>query len=290
MGRRRSRTRGDTRFLEERKSSRSREVTYYYTNRRKAVEVISEEQCNAFDFNDSESTSYRSLKVITMGTHKPRNSSLPYPFPIPLSKPAIQSNFGFFCYSADDRFCFHNFHSAYAAKHFALALIDGADYKWVNPNEILTEKGLRIRGEQGNDLRKALDHQFTKEEAAWDIPEPYLTYYRQFIGRRRLTIDDIPASEPQVTRTPDDETTRGAVITRQPRKPRTERAKITAAKAKVKTGDHITIGTICTELGYPPRVCRAILRDLKEPKPAHGWAWSKSDADRIRSKLRARLK
>jgi len=219
-----------------------------------------------------------------MMSDKAKKLGLPPPFPIVLSK--INSRFGFYCYNADDRFMFINFHSAYAAKAFLDMIIDGAEYKWLRNNELLTEKGMRIRGEQSDDLERAIEHKLTPTEREWDVPDPLFTTVRQFIGRR-VVVDDNVIKDPheavkveQVTRT------------RAPKKERVPKPRdaVAKAKAKVKSGEHITISEICEELGHPPRVCRAILRELKVPKPDHGWAWSKSEAEKIRSRLKQRLR
>jgi hypothetical protein len=196
--------------------------------------------------------------------------NLPRAKPAPFSK--YHSKFGFYCYSDDGRFCFHNFHSAYAAKHFLEFIMQGKDWRWIKENEIVVENGTRIRGERVDDLERALTHKFTSDEAKYEIPEPDLTYYRSFLGLSRIKA--LPDERPPVTRAPTP-----------------PEVKVKRKKEKIKAGAYVTIGDIAQELRRKPSELRGILRKLKIPKPETGnWAWPPSEAERIKSKLRAQLK
>lgn len=203
--------------------------------------------------------------------------NLPPPFPIALSRTLV-SNYGFYCWTESGRFCFHNFHSTYAAKKFLDYIIDGRDYKWLNDDMIELDNGTRIKGERPGQLERALEHEYTPSERQWEIPYPDIYYYKAFLGRAAITLDsekgevieeDIP--KPKRTRKVDPE----KLIKRK--------------REKVKKGEHITISQIAQELKRTPRDCRAALRALKIPKPEHGWAWPPSEADIIRNRLRKRL-
>ena len=200
---------------------------------------------------------------------------LPPAFPIALSR-SIHSRFGFYCWTESGRICFHNFHSAYAAKHFLDFIIDGREYKWLADNEIELDNGTRIRGEKVTDLETVLEYELTATEREWEIPYPYLYYYKSFLGRARLeltkdneVIEDIP--KPKRTRKVDKE----KLVQRK--------------KEKVKTGAHVTIAAIAQQLKRSPRDCRQALRQLKIAKPEHGWAWPPSEAEIIRNKLRKKF-
>jgi CO/xanthine dehydrogenase Mo-binding subunit len=56
-------------------------------------------------------------------------------------------------------------------------------------------------------------------------------------------------------------------------------------RAKVKTGEHVTIGAIALTLKRTPRDCRAALRALHIAKPEHGWSWPPSEAKVVEAKL-----
>lgn len=197
-------------------------------------------------------------------------------FPQALTK-STPSNFGFYCYRKDGGFCFHNFHSAYAAKHFVDLIIDGHDYDWLDDNTIETEHGFKIRGERDS-LERIVEYSYkSREEREWQPPIPYSHYYATFTGKKeRLTVPEKPV-EPE--RKP-----------RRERKPIPEEVKVKIKKAKVKTGDYITISQICEELGHAPRVCRQILRDLQVEKPSHGWAWPPSEAAEVKKRIARHLK
>ena len=197
-------------------------------------------------------------------------------YPIPLSK-SIISNFGFYCWRRDGGFCFHNFHSAYAAKWFVDYIVNDQDFDWLDDNTIETENGYRIRGERDS-LERVVEYKYkTPEEREWKPCVGHMQYYETFTGRRaRINDVEKPVEAPKKER--------------KPRKPMDEEVKVKIKKAKIKTGDYITISQICEELGHVPRVCRQILRDLKVEKPAHGWAWPPSDAAEIKKRIARHLK
>jgi hypothetical protein len=56
-------------------------------------------------------------------------------------------------------------------------------------------------------------------------------------------------------------------------------------KAKVKTGEHVTIAAIASTLKRSPRDCRAALRSLGIVKPEHGWSWAPSEAKVVEARL-----
>jgi hypothetical protein len=229
--------------------------------------------------------------MITHTELTPKNRSLPHPYPIALSP--ISSNFGFYCYRADGGFCFHNFHAAYAAKAFLDMIIGDNNYKWIKDDQILLDNGTRIRGERSDDLERAIEYTPNKVERQWEIESPMLGYVNAFLGRSHIVIDHdgnlehvtpVEAQErPRIvpTSTPSE---------RKPRRQITDEERVARKKAKTKSGDYITISTICQELGHHPRDCRALLRKFKLPKPAHGWAWPPSEAAEIKKRLQKALK
>ena len=197
-------------------------------------------------------------------------------YPTPLSKNLV-SNFGFYCWRRDGGFCFHNFHSAYAAKWFLEFVVDGHDYDWLDDNTIETEHGFKIRGERDS-LEKIVEYKFkSQEERDWQPNIGHLQYYETFSGKRKAIVpvekQDTPAPKPK-----------------RERKPVDPEIKVMRRKAKVKSGDYITISEICEELGHAPRVCRQVLRDLKVEKPAHGWAWPPSEAAQVKKRIAQFLK
>lgn len=192
-------------------------------------------------------------------------------YPQPLNS-KLPSKFGFYCWRGDGGFCFHNFHAAYAAKWFLDYLLDDAEFKWIDDATIITQNGFKIRGERDT-LELIIDYIPTREEREWEPPSPYIDEYAVFAGRKKKV--ELP-NEP----------------TPKPRKERpkvAEEIKVSRRKEKIKTGDYITVGQICEELGHHPRECRAILRALNVPKPAHGWAWPPAEAAEIKKRLAKKL-
>lgn len=208
---------------------------------------------------------------MTIGTRAKEIYMLAPAYPVALSR-GLHSNFGFYCYREDGGFAFHNFHAGYAARYFIDYIIDGHEFKWIKKDEIAVENGFRIRGERDS-LEKVFDVEPKGEERDWEPPAPYSHYYAVLLGKK-FSIDSVE----QPSR-PD----------RKPRKPKTEEEKVATRKMKAQTGDYITIGQICEKLGHHPRVCRAILRKLKTPKPAHGWAWPPSETTAIEKRIRKEL-
>lgn len=194
-------------------------------------------------------------------------------YPIALSK-SQHSRYGFYCYREDGGFCFHNFHGDYAAKNFVETLIDDHEFRWIADNQIVIENGIRIKGERDS-LERVFEYDYaSKEERDWRPGIPSSQHIAQFMRKKPLpTIEDVDPQKPA----------------RKPRAPVPDEVKVQRRKAKAKSGDYITISQICEELGHHPRVCRAELRAMKLPKPAHGWAWPPSEAQEIKKKLAKRL-
>ena len=196
-------------------------------------------------------------------------------YPTPLSK-SLVSNFGFYCWRRDGGFCFHNFHSAYAAKWFLDYVVNDQDYDWLDDNTIETENGYKIRGERDS-LERIVEYKYkSPEEREWQPGIGHMQYYETFTGRRaRINDVEKPVEKP------------GKV--RKERKPIPEDVRVQRKKAKVKAGEYVTISEICEGFGRPPRDCRASLRAMKIEKPAVGWAWPPSEAEIIRKRVARHL-
>lgn len=192
-------------------------------------------------------------------------------YPIALSK-SQHSNYGFYCYRDDGGFCFHNFHSAYAAVHFLRILISDHEYKWLNDKEIAVDNGIRIKGERDS-LERAFDHDLTEEEEEFEFNDPHKSLYVAFAHRKAVGFYT-GGEEPKPAKK---------------REPMPVELKVKRKKEKIKSGDYITISQICEELGHRPSVCRAALRALKVPKPGHGWAWPPSEAAEVKKRLAKKL-
>lgn len=209
-------------------------------------------------------------RIFYMATALQTALKLPAPFPNALGKHNV-SNYGFYCDNTNTgSFCFHNFHSAYAARHFLDVLIDGHEYRWLSSNKIAVANGIIIRGEGKENVADILDYEMTAREREWIIPEPYHSYFNQFAGKivRRVRAEgDAPVA----------------------RVARVKRDRPASTK-RVAPDGFVSIGDIADELKIEPRICRAILRSNKIEKPEHGWQWASDKASTIRELIRAKSK
>jgi len=210
---------------------------------------------------------------------------LPEPFPAYPYKGPVAIHFAFRC-EFEGRFMMLSFHAAYAAKHFINTLLHGLTFKQISNDVIRADNGLTIKGEWRDCLNEVLEHKLTENELKWRAPEPYPYYWARFLGKRELPALDY-MMPPQLMTGGEQREARPVVVKR---RERTQEEKKTVVRAKIKGGDYITIGQIADELKTQPRVLRGILRDLKQPKPEHGWAWPPSEAEKIKSKLKSRLR
>lgn len=60
-------------------------------------------------------------------------------------------------------------------------------------------------------------------------------------------------------------------------------------KEKTDTSQLVSANDIAKKLKVEGRIVRAVLRSLKLSKPAHGWAWSKTEASSIEEKVSAAI-
>ena len=186
---------------------------------------------------------------------------LPPAFPQALS--TIHSNYGFYV-KRGKRSSFFNFHSTYAAKKFLDYVIADLPFVWITTGRIEVDDTIVIREEMAGQLENAIEHEYTPNEARWEIPEPMRSYYAGAIGRA-LPVESAPAPVSPPVR---------------------ERPKPTAPRpAKNTTGTLVTIADIAQELSIDAREARALLRKAKVDKPGSSWAWDAADAAAIKKKL-----
>lgn len=193
--------------------------------------------------------------------------ALPHPFPSPPRRPPVV---GFHIHTADNKYAFFNFGAHYAARAF-LDLF--RPFRWLTENEVITDNGTRIKAEDARSFNQVLDATLTKQEEAWQVPEPYLTLYRRYAG---ITQDDQeiprvtpPGSTPAVT----------------PRK-RPQRA----PRAPQSPSEHVTIADIAAQLGISPSNARSALRKAGTPKPPGGWSFPPADVEAIKTTIKKNLR
>lgn len=176
--------------------------------------------------------------------------SLEEPFP---SCPARPGRFVIYA-KKGDREPISIFYACYAAKKYLEALLDGEPYVLEGDTILKSESGLFVRSDT---LPEILEHKYTKEEAAWELPHPY----------------DVEAYFMRYGKRPDNKTVVTREITRE-RKVRRKRAPRTGL---------VPVGDIAEQLGLSPREARGRLRKAKVQKPDAGWAWPESEVEDIKT-------
>ena len=152
-----------------------------------------------------------------------------------------------------------NWATLYAAKRQLLDAIDGHSYKQIDPNTIVTDDDVSIRSEQMNDL---LEYEFTKEEAAWQLPDRDAALLFRLRNAPRSRADT-----PQTA-----ENAPAGITPRRNPAPRPDGL--------------IALADICADLGVDPREARALLRKQMS-KPTHGsWSFAPEEVESVKAKLK----
>lgn len=145
--------------------------------------------------------------------------------------------------------------------------------KWMNRDDmVVTSKGIKIRA-WDNEMREIMKVDPDK------VKREEIKYVSQFKygspegGRKEDPVIIHRQSGGQIA----------AVLDRAP-KPVKEK------KPKIDTSGMVTANDIAKELKVEGREVRGVLRSMKLEKPAHGWAWPKDEATKIKEKVHAGLK
>jgi len=206
----------------------------------------------------------RSVEVMMI-----RNATMAEAFNVKLKLPPAfpsapfgpKSKYGFYVRHGDERLCFYNFHSAYAARHFLDIVMGDEKPRWLNDDEILIEsRGIRIKSEGAGDLDAVIEKKLTATEREWLPPEPYHSQWRRVAGIIKTPLPDEVKAKPAKTKKE-----------RAPSQPRAPRA-----------DNLVSIADIAAQLNKEPRDCRKALRDAKVEKPECGWAWPPDAAAKIK--------
>lgn len=176
------------------------------------------------------------------------------------------------------------FVGTYAAKHFLNQLLADAEYKWVSDSTIEMHShgdwNIHTQNSQTG-LNDIFEHEFTKEEAAWQLPTPYPNQIRQIRGEGYFDTGAHLAPEP-------------AAKVSAPAKG----AKNAQAASEVNSGARskkepkpsktglITLPEIAEPLGIDAKQARGILRSANYPKPDHGrWEFDATEAEKVKKVL-----
>ena len=191
------------------------------------------------------------------------------------ASPSRPPRYGFYCHNANGAFTYQNFAALYAAKRFIETLTEGTPYKWLNCETILSENGVRIStttgpnskpGDQAYfEMEEVLEHEYTQQEADWQVPEPYASRWPSFPNQGAPREHD---DTPRRTREPKPE---------RPARPQ-------------RSPDNITIAAIAEQMDIDPSKARGALRKSGTEKPAAGWEWPPEAVDNIKATIKEHLK
>lgn len=204
---------------------------------------------------------------------------------------SIDEYYGFYVSRPEqDRFIYQYFQSLYAAKHFLDILIQDHKPTWLNSDRLTidTPTGtILIRGvtHKGiNSLEAAMEHTYTKEEAAFSFDDTHQAMYQSFALGQTPT--------PEEARVMDVE---GTIDHRASTKPPSIKPASTPREPKPKQpraskDGLVTIQQIASDNNWDAKHCRAALRKAKIEKPESGWAFPTSDVPRITKAIKDNLK
>lgn len=186
------------------------------------------------------------------------------------------------------------FSAKYAARWFIDRLIHTDTWEWCEDIGsracIQTTFGLKI-SMFGKDLEVLMDYQMSTAEAEWSDPFVAKSVLRFKYGQSEFT-DERQSVDDEQGDTDDSEPERQPPE-KLPRKGRSDKAERPAREPKAPRADtsgHISANDIAKQLGVEGREVRGVLRGLKLEKPAHGWSWPKTEADKIKEQISAALK
>jgi hypothetical protein len=184
-----------------------------------------------------------------------RDGKLEEPFP---SSPTRKPRYSLKVVNAETgKTWYLNTYALYAMVKIFDALTDGLD--------IEVDKDCAICGDYeltSPELKEIMGYVMTKEEEAWELPQPYKGNVERFLGKVAPVVEKPAAEKPE----------------------RVVRTK--TVKSRDKEG-LVTIQQVCEELGIEPRIARGIMRKLKVEKPEGGWAWPADQVEAIKEKLKS---
>lgn len=183
-----------------------------------------------------------------------------------------------------------NFKAKYAAKFMLNKLIRDDTWEECDPvggrKGIITASGIRITM-FGDDLFMLLDYEPTGAELEWrdEQTEKHVLQFKygsSEYAKPKAENDDEPEDL-------DPDLPKHAPAAREARKEKRENV-VKEKKPKIDTSGMVSANDIAKELKVEGREVRGVLRSMKLEKPAHGWAWSKDEAAKIKEKVSVALK
>ena len=195
------------------------------------------------------------------------------------SPPGKPGKYALYCSRVDDddtQCMVQVFASAYAARKFLDVIFEDDDVVWDDAatstaRGAIGEAGCTVSSSSGvvvstmwypEQMRRAVEHQYTPEELEWQLTEPHLGDARRFRAGPNNPREHVHVPREQRTR----------------------------STARAPRGGLTPVADLATELGVTARDCRQALRRLKLVKPASGWAWPADEIDDVRAQLKDALK
>jgi len=181
-----------------------------------------------------------------------------------------------------------SFCAEYAATYMIDLLRADADKTtWVNPKTITFEHGDFSITVEGDHLELLCEYKMTPKEKEWVPPEPYASLWPSYLTDRpgqpiRLDTPEAPVAPKGPVRTSDKHPNPQQV-------PKRNHEVSPPKKAKVSKDGLVSIGDIAEQMKVLPRDARQILRKTKTPKPDAGWAWPKSEVEKIKGIIKKGL-
>lgn len=162
------------------------------------------------------------------------------------------------------------FGALYSARIYIATAIGKNEIKWRGDDSFFVEDiGLTVKGDGLEDI---MEHELSKTEEAWELPDPYLGDATAIAtGERRKVRRTALDSE--------GEDVKEKTKTKEPKEPKASK------KPRASADGLTTLSEICAAIGIEPRDARAILRKSNTAKPDAGWAWSAKEATSIKQLL-----
>lgn len=161
------------------------------------------------------------------------------------------------------------FAAPYSAKKFFEAVLDGDKYKMISKTQLVMDCGIELRCDT---LEEIINHKYTKDEAAWELPMPYPRQASVF--RQGPATGDEKAAKQSSSKT------------EKTSKPKPEPKPKKERKPKPSRDGLVSVADIAEELKMEPREARAILRKQNVEKPEAGWAWPSNEIKAITKIIR----
>lgn len=199
-------------------------------------------------------------------------AKLDHPFPSSPSRPP-KFHISFIHTRGDRLLQSVGFGAIYSARKFIDTVVGESEIKWRGDDAFHVEDlDITVKG---TGLEDIMEHDLTKAEEDWELPDPYLGDATSIAtGERRKLAPPKRMSEADAAE--DHKKQRGDAPAKAERK---------ASKPRASVDGLTTLAQICEDIGMEPREARVILRKSDTKKPDAGWAWDPKEAAKVKATL-----